>query len=70
MSPEIELLLRRKLTEEEFLIVDAHIETLINEFKTPQDSSKYIKMINHFREIFKKDKHEHKTKGRNRSLQS
>lgn len=50
MSPKIELLLRKRLTEEEFLIVDAHIETLINEFRTPQNSSKYIKMIKHFRE--------------------
>jgi hypothetical protein len=56
MSPEIEILLRKKLTEEEFLIVDSHIETLINEHRTPQNSSKFIKMINHFRSSLKEGK--------------
>lgn len=48
LSSEIEILLRQRLSKSEFLVVESHIETLLNKYRTPQDSTKFIKMIKEY----------------------
>lgn len=50
ISDQVELILRKKLTKEEFMLFESALERLLNHYRKQQDSTKFIEMVKSFRE--------------------
>jgi hypothetical protein len=46
VPPLIEMMLRSKLTSEEYLAVRAAVENIVNQYRTQQDSRHFLELIN------------------------